>query len=41
MTVMEDGATVVQAKRFDPRVTRLGGSSVEAASTRFRNSSTF
>lgn len=25
MTVMEDGATVVQAKRFDPRVTRVGG----------------
>ncbi|WBL82516.1 undecaprenyl-phosphate glucose phosphotransferase [Bradyrhizobium xenonodulans] len=24
MTVMEDGATVVQAKRFDPRVTRFG-----------------
>jgi undecaprenyl-phosphate galactose phosphotransferase/putative colanic acid biosynthesis UDP-glucose lipid carrier transferase len=24
MTVMEDGATVVQAKRFDPRVTRVG-----------------
>lgn len=24
MTVMEDGATVVQAKRFDPRVTRIG-----------------
>ncbi len=25
MTVMEDGAAVVQAKRFDPRVTRVGG----------------
>lgn len=25
MTVMEDGASVVQAKRFDPRVTRVGG----------------
>lgn len=25
MTVMEDGATVVQAKRFDRRVTRVGG----------------
>ncbi|MGY4615526.1 Undecaprenyl-phosphate glucose phosphotransferase [Bradyrhizobium sp. USDA 4472] len=24
MTVMEDGATVVQARRFDPRVTRVG-----------------
>ncbi|WP_239621703.1 undecaprenyl-phosphate glucose phosphotransferase [Bradyrhizobium sp. I71] len=24
MSVMEDGATVVQAKRFDPRVTRVG-----------------
>jgi Undecaprenyl-phosphate glucose phosphotransferase len=24
MTVMEDGATVIQAKRFDPRVTRVG-----------------
>lgn len=24
MTVMEDGAAVVQAKRFDPRVTRVG-----------------
>jgi Undecaprenyl-phosphate glucose phosphotransferase len=24
MTVMEDGATVVQAKRFDPRVTKVG-----------------
>ncbi|MET4023038.1 undecaprenyl-phosphate glucose phosphotransferase [Bradyrhizobium sp. S3.2.12] len=24
MTVMEDGATVVQAKRFDPRVTKFG-----------------
>ena len=24
MTVMDDGATVVQAKRFDPRVTRVG-----------------
>jgi Undecaprenyl-phosphate glucose phosphotransferase len=24
MTVMEDGPTVVQAKRFDPRVTRVG-----------------
>jgi undecaprenyl-phosphate galactose phosphotransferase/putative colanic acid biosynthesis UDP-glucose lipid carrier transferase len=24
MTVMEDGATVVQAQRFDPRVTKVG-----------------
>jgi Undecaprenyl-phosphate glucose phosphotransferase len=24
MTVMEDGATVIQAKRFDPRVTKVG-----------------
>ncbi|WP_456701910.1 undecaprenyl-phosphate glucose phosphotransferase [Bradyrhizobium sp. USDA 4449] len=25
MTVMEDGASVVQAKQFDPRVTKVGG----------------